>query len=78
MNKKKRKRPQRSKRDRYNHFPVNEVSDGLFDYGHKDGGHDNWIPVKDRYYYDFDRSNFLNTSNAKALISKERKKDRYT
>jgi len=82
MKNKKRKRPQKSKtKGKYNPFPVNDMSDGLFDYGHRDGGYDNWIPVKDRDYYETDRSEWANKSNMSALLPKQgqrKKENRYT
>ena len=80
---KRKRKSQKSKQARlrapYN-YPFNEISDGRFVYGDKDGGYDNWIPIRDKDL-DIDRSKYLSKANASALLPKshqKKKQNRYT
>ena len=66
--------PKNSKRlKEHSHYPVNEMTMGRFKYGDKDGGYDNWIPIKDQND-PIDKSQLLNKSSGKALLPKQGQK----
>jgi len=70
----KKQKPKRRTRREYRPFGF-PVTDYHFEYGDKDGGHDNWVPVKDKNI-PVDKSQIATSSSMSVLIPKQDKKKR--